>query len=33
MGSGVKDDGIVIDPGVGAWPPLSIDQSSLVVSH
>ncbi|GAB6945627.1 dihydropteroate synthase [Vulcanisaeta sp. JCM 14467] len=25
LGSGVKDDGIVIDPGVGAWPPLSID--------
>ena len=25
LGNGVKDDGIVIDPGVGAWPPLSID--------
>ena len=25
LGGGVRDDGIVIDPGIGAWPPLSID--------
>ncbi|WP_243678051.1 dihydropteroate synthase [Vulcanisaeta distributa] len=25
LSNGINEDGIVIDPGVGAWPPLSMD--------